>query len=164
MTKITDMEFLVSNSGIFIILRNFAISQIWGCWFQIKWYYFQIPAQKIHKWGIFGPEFKDFYFCVKRNVKKNSKTLASNMTRIFSNFSPKIRKSGIFGPKLAIRQIRGRWLQIWQWLFEIAAQNTQITHLELNANRSFLVPSLFFFRFGWKFIVSQIRGYWLKVS
>ena len=68
-----------------------------------------------------------------------------NLAFLFPNF-----KDFYFCPKLAIRQIRGRWLQIWQWLFEIAAQNTQITHLELNANRSFLVPSLFFFSFWMK--------------
>ena len=49
----------------------------------------------MHKSGIFGPKFKDFYF---RN-KRNSRTLISNMTISFSNSSPKIWKFGIFGPK-----------------------------------------------------------------
>ena len=47
-----------------------------------------------------GPKFKDFYFCTKLCKKTNSKTLISNVTKIFSNSSRKIPKSDIFGPKL----------------------------------------------------------------
>ena len=60
--------------------------------------------------------------------------MISNIAILFSNFSPKIPKLGIFGPKFkgfyiapnfAIRQIRGQWFQIRQWLFPIAAQKYQ---------------------------------------
>ena len=56
--------------------------------------------------------------------------LISNMTILFSTSSPKIPKPGIFGSKFKDfyfasyfprRQIRGRWLQIWQWFFQIPA-------------------------------------------
>ena len=73
----------------------------------------------------------EFYFRTKLCNKTNSRMLIWNLTIIFSNSSPKIHKLGIFGPKftdfyfarnLAIRQIWGRWFQIWEWLFRILAQ------------------------------------------
>ena len=42
----------------------------------------------------------DFHFCSKICNKTNSRTLISNMTRSFSNYIPKIPKSGRFSPKL----------------------------------------------------------------
>ena len=67
------------------------------------------------KSGIFGPKFKDFYFCTKLWNTTNSRI--SNMTIAFSNYSPKIPKVGIlipkfkdfyFAPTFATKQTRGR--------------------------------------------------------
>ena len=88
---------MVSNLRIFVFSLNFAIRQIWGCrfrktrrcWIQIWQHCLQIPAPKIPKSGIFGPQFKDFYFFIKLCDKANSRTLISNMTISFSNCSPK---------------------------------------------------------------------------
>ena len=64
-------------------------------------------------------------------------TLISIMSIVFSNSTPKIPKTGIFGSKfkilmlssnLTIKKIRGCWLQTWKKFFEIAVQNTQIRH------------------------------------
>ena len=42
-----NKAFLVQNLGISIHkFRHFPVRQIWGCWFQIWQYCFQIPAQK----------------------------------------------------------------------------------------------------------------------
>ena len=90
---------------------------------------FQNFNPKISKSSIFGLKFKDFYFCTKLcNNKTNSRTQISNMTIAFLNSTPKTRKSSIFGsefkdfcfaPNVAIRQIWGRWFQIWQCLCRI---------------------------------------------
>ena len=88
-------------------------------------------SPKILKYGIFGPKFKDFYFCTKLCNNTNSRMLIWNTAIIFSNSSPKINKLDIFGTKFkdfyfvsnfSIRQIRGCWFQIWQWLFRILAR------------------------------------------
>ena len=41
----------------------------------------------------------------------------------------------IFAGNFRTRQFKGRWLQIWQWIFNILAQDR---------NRAFLAPNLFF--------------------
>ena len=41
-----DKEFLVPNLGNLVFLRNCAVTQTRGCWFQIWQYCFQIPVQK----------------------------------------------------------------------------------------------------------------------
>ena len=41
------------------------------------------------KSGIFGPKFKDFYFCTKLCNKTNSRALISNITMVFLNCCPK---------------------------------------------------------------------------
>ena len=43
-------------------------------------------------------------------------------------------KTFSFAPNFAIRQIQGRWFQIWQYFFEIPAQKY--------SNKAFLVPNL----------------------
>ena len=116
--------------GIFNISWYFPIRQIQGCWFQIWQQLFQIPAQNTKIWHFF-PKFKDFYFCTKLCNNTNSRMLIWNTAIIFSNSSPKICKLDIFGTKFkdfyfasnfSIRQIQGRWFQIWQWLFRILAR------------------------------------------
>ena len=130
-SKIPQRRIFGSKLRHFCFFAKFAIRQIWGCWFQIWQQFFQIPAQKYQNKTFFCPKVKDFYFCTKLCSKTNSRTLIWNMTIVLSNSSPKIRKLGIFGPKFkdfyfapnfTIRQIWGRWFQIWQWLFRILAR------------------------------------------
>ena len=98
MTKITDMEFLVSNSGIFIILRNFAISQIWGCWFQIKWYYFQIPAQKYINEAFLVQNLKIFIFASNLTSRQIPKRWLQIWQEYFQIPAPKYRNLAFLFP------------------------------------------------------------------
>ena len=59
---------------------------------------FSNSCPKIHRLGIFGPKFKDFYFEPLYN-QINLRALISNMTMAFFNSSPKIPKWSIFCPK-----------------------------------------------------------------
>ena len=89
---------------------------------------------RIHKSGIFGPKFKDFYFCTKLCNKINSNALISNVTIIFSSTSPKMQKSDIFGHKfqdfyflhetLQQGKIEGFDFKYDNGSFKIASQNT----------------------------------------
>ena len=144
---------MVPNLDIFAFLRNFAVRQIRGCWFQIWQYCFQMPAQKYQNKAFLFLEFWNFYFCTKLCSKTNSTTVIWIMTTLFSNSSPKIRKLGIFGSKFkdfyfalyfAIRNIWGCWFQIWEWFFRILAQKYQ--------NKAFFCPKcIFFLNFAWSF-------------
>ena len=76
--------------------------------------------------------FHHFSFCTN---KTNSRMQISNMTIVFSNSTPEIRKPSLFSPKfkhfyfapnVAIRQIRGCWFEIWHGYFEFMSENTQI--------------------------------------
>ena len=98
---------------------------------------FSNSSPKEPKWGTFCPKFSDFYFCIILNDKTNLRRLISNMTMIISSSSPIYGNLAFLVPNLkffvfesnfAIRQIRGRWFQTWQWFFKIAAQNIQIRH------------------------------------
>ena len=92
---------MVPNLGIFVFSRNFAIRQIWGCWFQ-KWHFLSNSRVKIPKWGISGPKFKDFHFYTELNNKTNSMTLTFNMAITFSYSSPKTQKLAFVVPKWRI--------------------------------------------------------------
>ena len=87
------------------------------------------------------------------------------MTIILSNSSPKIRKSGVFGPKYKdfyffaqnLAKFEGAdfkydcfqiWFQIW--FFKIAAPNIQIRH--------FLVPNLRILVFARNFELDKLIG------
>ena len=103
------------------------------------------------KSGICGPKFRHFYFFQEilqldkfvgagfkydngfffKFQSNKTKFRISNMTIVFSNHSSKIRKLGIFvprfkdlyfSPNFVIKQIWGRYFQIWQWLFRIPAR------------------------------------------
>ena len=85
------------------------------------------------------------------------------MTTLFSNSSPKISESAIFGPKFkhfyfstkfAIRQIWEWWFQIWQQVFQVPVQEY--------TNKPFLVRSLRIFIFATNFATRQIWGRWFK--
>ena len=92
---------------------------------------FSNSSPKISKSWNFGSKLKDFHFCTRLCNKANLRTQISNMTIVFSNSTPKICKSGIFGPKfkdfyfqpnVTIRQIWGRWFEIWQWRFQTSVR------------------------------------------
>ena len=86
-----------------------------------------------------------------------------NITISFSNSSPKIPKSGIFGPKkvfrfapnFATRQIQGLWFRVRQYFFQIA--------FEKYPNKTFLVPNLGIFIFLGNFAITQIPGCWFQI-
>ena len=80
--------------------------------------------------------------------KTNSRTLISNMTIVFSNSTSKRSKLAIFGNQFkdfyfglnfTIRQNRGCPFQIWQWFFQIPAQNYP--------NNAFFSPKCKYFLF-----------------
>ena len=131
-STILEHAFLVPNLSIFIFALNFTTRQIQGPWFQMT-IFFSNSSPKIPKEGIFGLKFKHFYFFMKfcnfarvlisnvtivflkfQSNKTNSRI--SNMAIVFSNYSPKIPKLGIFVPRFkdfyfaanfAIKQVRG---------------------------------------------------------
>ena len=84
----------------------------------------------------------------------------------FSNFSPKIQKSGIFGPKFEdfyffapnseIRLIRGRCLQIWQKLSYLICHMVFRNCCPKHPNKAFLVPNLRILIFERNFAIRQI--------
>ena len=53
-------HFLVPNLGILIFSRNFASRHIWGCWFQMWQYYFQISFQKYSNKAYLVPNLRVF--------------------------------------------------------------------------------------------------------
>ena len=123
---------MVPNLGIFIFLQNFAIRPIRGCWFQMWQFCFQIPVQKYPNQAFMVQNLRIFTFAL--NIKPNSRTLIWNMKILLLNSSPKntqishfwsLIQGFLFHTNFSIRQIRGRWFQIWQWFFRIPAQNYQ---------------------------------------
>ena len=104
---------------------------------------FSNSIRKIRKSGFFGPKFKDFYFS-HETLQADSRELIANMAMVFQGCCPKHPNKAflvhdfeilIFAWNFAIKQTRGRWLQIWQF-FNIPPKDSK---------RVFLVPSLFFF-------------------
>ena len=119
---------------------------------------FSNSSPKKPKQRIFGLKFKDYCFCTKLCNKINSRALILNTTLFFQNCCPKRLNKAflvlnlrilIFAQNFAIRQIRERWFQIWQQLFKIPAQKTQIKY--------FLVPNLRIFNFARNFVFWKIR-------
>ena len=124
---------MVPNLGIFYFLsRNFAIRQIRRVDFNITILFSNISPKYPNKaflvpnLGIFVFFTNDFWFCDRLRNRTNSRKQTSCRRIVFSKFTPKICKSDIFGhkfkdyyfaPNIAIRQIRGRWFQIWQSFF-----------------------------------------------
>ena len=127
--KYTNQAFLDPNLGIFVFSRNFAIRQIRGADFIYENMVFKFQPE-IPKQGIFGAKFRHFrgflgnffsrFLFLHQTLQQDKFEDAvhiSNMTKVFLNSTPKIRKLGIFGssfkdfyfaPNVAIRQIRGR--------------------------------------------------------
>ena len=129
--KNTQIRHLVLNLGSFVFSRNFPVTQILGCWFQIWQYCFQIPAPKYPSQAIFVTNLRIFIFCTKLSIKADSKALIANMTMFFQNCCPKYPNNIFLFPNLGIiiftrnfviRQIGGRWLQMWQLLFNFPDQ------------------------------------------
>ena len=98
--------FLVPNLGIFVSSQNFANNSFLK--FQSKNTQIRHFCWKVLKLGIFGPNFKDFYFA----------------------------------PNFAIRQIWGRWFQIWQWLFRIARKYPNKAFFVLNVSMFYFCMKL----------------------
>ena len=92
------MAFLVPGLGIFVFSRMFEIRQIWGCWFQIWQFRFQIAARKYLNKIFLGPN-RYFHFFLNFCSLTNWRMLISNMTIFFSNSIHKIPKEGNFDPK-----------------------------------------------------------------
>ena len=87
------------------------------------------------------PKLKDFYFCTKLCKKTNSRMQISNMTIVFSNSSPKIHKSGIFGPKYKL--FFHKILQLDK--FGVLISNMKIlfsNSISKYPKKTFLVPKL----------------------
>ena len=113
-------HFWSKNLRIFVFAPNFTTRQIRGCWFHI-------PALKyanlalLQIWQV--PTLRIFIFCAKLCNKANSRPLISNMKMVSQNCYPEHPNKAFLVPNLrilillrnfTIRQIGGRWLQIWQ--------------------------------------------------
>ena len=92
-------------------------------------------SPKIPKSSIFGPKFKDFYFCTKLCNKTNSRIQISNMTKVFSSSTLKICKSGIFSPRfkdfilhqtLHLETFESVDFKYGNGFFKLMSKNTQI--------------------------------------
>ena len=133
--KYPNQVFLVPNLRIFIFALSFATRQIQGRWFQIRQkIFFQIPAQKYPNNAFLVPNLDIFIFFMKFCNYTNSRMLISNMIILLSNSSPEINEHAFLIPNLrififalnfAIRQIRRRWFQIWQYFLQLSAQKYQ---------------------------------------
>ena len=130
---------------------------MWGCSFQIWQYFFENSSPKIPKEGIFGPKVR--YICFFLRILQYYKIEGTDFkydNRLL-NFSLKKLKAFlvsnlgvfIFWQNFAISQIRGCWLQIWQYYFRIAAQNYP--------NQAFLIPNLRIFIISGNLAIRQIR-------
>ena len=121
--KYPNKAFLVSNLGIFVSSRNFAITLIRRCWLQIWQYFFQIPAQKYPNHTFFVPNLDIFVF--SRNLQLDNFASADfkydssffqipaqkypNKAFLVRNF-----RIFIFSPNFATSQIRGFWFETWK--------------------------------------------------
>ena len=86
------------------------------------------------------------------------------MTIIFSNSSPKIRKSGIFGPKFKNFYFLHKTLQ--QSKFEGADfkyDNRFSNCCPKHSKKAFLVSDLKILIFAWNFAIRQFGGRWLEI-
>ena len=124
--KYPNHTFMIPNLDSFIFLSNLQLEKFEGADFKYDNNFFSNCSTKIPKQGIFGPKFKDFYFCTKPWNKTNSRMLIWNMTIIFSTFSPKIHKFGIFGPKLKDFYFSPNFLFLFFTKFY--PKNTQMKH------------------------------------
>ena len=67
----------------FYFAPNFAIRQIWGRWFQISKWLFQILAVKYPNDAFFVLNGSIFWFCMKLRILKNSRLLIRKMAIVF---------------------------------------------------------------------------------
>ena len=105
--------------------------------FKYGYNFFSTSSPKIPKQRISGSKIRHFYFFIKFCNETNSRVLISNMTILFSNYSPKIIEHTFLVPNLRIfifalnyatRQMQGRWFQIDNIFFKFKPKNTQIRH------------------------------------
>ena len=76
--------FLVPNSGILLFHEVSQLDKFQGAKFKYNDILFKFYPKDTQR-DIFDLKFNDFYFYAKLNAKTNSRTVASNMTIIFSN-------------------------------------------------------------------------------
>ena len=100
--------------------------------------------------------------------------LISNMTILFSNSSPKIPKSGIFGPKFMyfcffvkfrnLTNLRVLILNMTIAFLKILPKNTQMRHFcQKYPNKAFLIPYLGNFVSSQNFAITLIRRCWFQI-
>ena len=107
------------------------------------------------------PNLRIFLFCTKLCNNTNFKTLTSNVTRIFSNSSSKIPKSGTFGPQIKDFYICTKTCNKTNLMTQIS--NTTIAFSNSSSkigyeNQAFLVPYLGILVFSRNFAIRLIRG------
>ena len=142
--KIPKKSFLILNLSVFGFSQNFAISQNWGCEFQVSQYHFQIPAQKYSNKGFLVPNLGIFFFSQNFGIRRSRGCWLQIWQYMFQLPLPKYPNSGnlrivIFAPNFAATQIRGRWYYIiWQQYFQIRAP----TYRNLTNNFYFLHETL----------------------
>ena len=91
------MRHFWSQTQAFLLFHKVSqLDKFEGAKFKCNDIIFKFHPKDTHR-GIFDLKFNDFYAILNANT--NSRTLASNMTILFSNSSSKIRKSGIFSPQ-----------------------------------------------------------------
>ena len=103
--KYPNKGFLIPNLRIFVFRPNFAIRQIWGCWFLIGQYCFHISPKKYPNQAFLVRNLGILVFWSNFANRQNWGGLISNMTTIFFKFSPNNT------------QITHFWVQIYAFLF-----------------------------------------------
>ena len=148
------MALLVPNMGIFIISWYFAIRQIWGCWFQIWQYFFQVLAQKYSNHTFL------FFFCEICN-QTNLRVLISVFFQITAQkylnkafFDPKF-KDFYFCTKLCNKK-NSRTL-IWNMTIIFSHSTPKICKLGIFG------PKFKDFYFPANFVIRQVLGCWFQI-
>ena len=116
------------NLVIFIFSRNFAIRQIWGCWFQTWHNYFQIPVKKYPNKPFLVPnlgisvssrnlairkirgcwfqiwQYSFAFICIQLVfcISPNSRILISNITLVFQIYGPNYPNKAFLVPFLLL--------------------------------------------------------------
>ena len=95
---------MIANLRIFVFRRNFAIREMWGCWFLTRQYCFQISATKYPNQAILVRNLGISVFWSNFGNRQNWVGLISSMTIVFLKLSPENT------------QLKDFWFQIWAFL------------------------------------------------
>ena len=124
---------------------------------------FSNSNQKYANQAFLVPLLRIFVFCTKLCNKANLRALMSNMRMVFQNCCPKHPKKLFLVPNLRF-QFLHEILQLDKLgSVDYKYDNCFSKFHPKDPFKAFLVPRLFFFWFGWNFIVSQIRGCWFNI-